>query len=416
MFGSLVKKPFGHSSNKWSRRFFVIKDGFVLYYPDNERKEFERKKGCFNIHPRGILPLGGCSVQPYSEPGHPFAISIRSEELDGCMILGADTEYERDKWIQIITQSTRITWNNARLGDSMIEHLESQGLQMAQEKQVYFDKLQTEVMALHDEKQKTEELERINVALEEERQKIEKLSESLKDEYSKMKSELEVTLDAMKSVEDDKQKLHSTSNELQHQLEELESEKSKIILQMSRHQSETQKLSEEKKSLSDTTKALTLNLQQIESQTQALLQEKSEAEHRLQEKEAHACQLEEEKANITEHTQELQDYIKDLSAQKALTEAELKEEVIARLEAERRLQEAEESLKRLEKAVVGQRAQKEDSEKVISFMVFFTAGFFENLAFEAQLDSDKSFMIKNSLHARKTMVRRAKTMRFEANR
>ena len=33
-------------------RFFIIKDGFLLYYPDNERKEFEKRKGYFNIHPR----------------------------------------------------------------------------------------------------------------------------------------------------------------------------------------------------------------------------------------------------------------------------------------------------------------------------------------------------------------------------
>ena len=44
------------------------------------------------------------------------------------------------------------------------------------------------------------------------------------------------------------------------------------------------------------------------------------------------------------------------------------------------------------------------------------AEFFENLAFEAKIDSEKSVMIKNSIHARKTLVRRAKTMRYEASR
>ncbi len=42
--------------------------------------------------------------------------------------------------------------------------------------------------------------------------------------------------------------------------------------------------------------------------------------------------------------------------------------------------------------------------------------FFENLAFEAKIDADKSVMIKNSIHARKKMVRRAKTMKFETAR
>ena len=48
--------------------------------------------------------------------------------------------------------------------------------------------------------------------------------------------------------------------------------------------------------------------------------------------------------------------------------------------------------------------------------VVLFAEFFENLAFEAKIDADKPVMIKNSLHARKQMVRRAKTMRFEASR
>ena len=40
--------------------------------------------------------------------------------------------------------------------------------------------------------------------------------------------------------------------------------------------------------------------------------------------------------------------------------------------------------------------------------------FFEKLAFEAKLDSDKPVMVKNTIHARKSMVRRAKTMKYEA--
>ena len=34
-------------------RFFIIKDGFLLYYPENEKKDFEKKQH-FNIHPKVI--------------------------------------------------------------------------------------------------------------------------------------------------------------------------------------------------------------------------------------------------------------------------------------------------------------------------------------------------------------------------
>jgi len=32
-------------------RFFVIRDGFLLYYQENEKKDMERR-GCLNIHPK----------------------------------------------------------------------------------------------------------------------------------------------------------------------------------------------------------------------------------------------------------------------------------------------------------------------------------------------------------------------------
>ena len=56
----------------------------------------------------------------------------------------------------------------------------------------------------------------------------------------------------------------------------------------------------------------------------------------------------------------------------------------------------------------------EKKNKLIHLL--FQIGFFENLAFEAKVDSEKSVMIKKSIHARKTLVRRAKTMRYQANR
>ena len=42
--------------------------------------------------------------------------------------------------------------------------------------------------------------------------------------------------------------------------------------------------------------------------------------------------------------------------------------------------------------------------------------FFESLAAEAKLDAEKSVMMKNSIHARKVIVRRAQTMQYESLR
>jgi len=44
------------------------------------------------------------------------------------------------------------------------------------------------------------------------------------------------------------------------------------------------------------------------------------------------------------------------------------------------------------------------------------AGFFESLAAEAKLDAEKSLMLKNAVHARRVIVRRAQTIQYETLR
>ena len=61
-------------------RFFIIKEGFLLYYPESEKKLFE-KRGGFNIHPRGAVPLAGCTIVTASEPGQNYVINVRNEEF-----------------------------------------------------------------------------------------------------------------------------------------------------------------------------------------------------------------------------------------------------------------------------------------------------------------------------------------------
>lgn len=51
-----------------------------------------------------------------------------------------------------------------------------------------------------------------------------------------------------------------------------------------------------------------------------------------------------------------------------------------------------------------------------SSLVYLILGFFENLAFESKLEADKTLMIKASIHQRKSCVRRAHTLRYDATR
>ncbi|GFO45226.1 pleckstrin homology domain-containing family d member 1 [Plakobranchus ocellatus] len=97
--GVLMKRPFGHQSTKWAKRFFLVKDGFLMYYDANEKKDYEKRE-FFNIHPKGVLPLGECCFKPCREPQQPFCVIIESPEIDDSLTLvyfGITIECERDE-------------------------------------------------------------------------------------------------------------------------------------------------------------------------------------------------------------------------------------------------------------------------------------------------------------------------------
>ncbi|XP_041352966.1 pleckstrin homology domain-containing family D member 1-like isoform X3 [Gigantopelta aegis] len=405
IFGTLFKKPFGHQSNKWARRFFMVKDGFLFYYGDRERKEFDRRQ-YFNIHPKGIFPLGECTFEAIQEPGHPFCMQINNHEVNGRLVLAAESDYERSQWMDIMEKSRRVTWKNMTLADEMIRQMESQGLQMAREKQDYFDRLQSEVFALSEEKMKTEELERLNQELEKEKLKMEQFTQELKEEYEKIKEELEDTTDIMAELHEDRIRLADTLNDQQNALESLASDRKAIMQELKATEKTTSVLSKEKQALAD-------KLHEIESKTQSLLEAKSEAENRLKENEERTVQLEEEKINFAETASELKTTIQDLAAQKEMTEQELKEEVKARLAAEMRLRAAEGSLLRLENVVEDEKNKFDvhvKEEMVVN--VKKLKEFFENLAEESRQASEKPIIMRNAVYARKTLARRAKTMKY----
>jgi hypothetical protein len=59
-----------------------------LYYSESEKKVFD-KIGCFNIHPKGVIPVGGCIIQASTELGQDCVIRITSESfvhVSECMV------------------------------------------------------------------------------------------------------------------------------------------------------------------------------------------------------------------------------------------------------------------------------------------------------------------------------------------
>ncbi|KAF2980110.1 hypothetical protein EK904_009546 [Melospiza melodia maxima] len=413
LYGVLWKRPFGRQSAKWSRRFFIIKESFLLYYAESEKKSFESNK-YFNIHPKGVIPLGGCIVEPKEEANMPYAIKISHEDFHGNIVLAAESEFEQAQWLEMLQESGKVTWKNAQLGEAMIESLEAQGLQLAKEKQEYLDKLMEETEELCLQREQKEELERLNQMLEAEKQRFEEVVRELRLEQEEIRRELELTARSLKGVEEEKKELRSLTESLQNTLEELSLEKQQMLEMLEENESQVPPPTSPSKEQSPIW-GLHCSLRQIEEKMQQLLQEKLLAEKRMKENEERSRALEEEREFYSSQSQALQNSLLELTAEKQQAERDLKAEVKVRMDLEKRLREAEEALQSLEQGLNSLNCNKE-KEKKMKADVSNLRKFFEECIRNAELEAKMPVIMKNSVYIHKAATRRIKSCRFRCRR
>ncbi|XP_008246802.4 pleckstrin homology domain-containing family D member 1 [Oryctolagus cuniculus] len=404
LYGVLWKRPFGRPSAKWSRRFFIIKESFLLYYSESEKKSFESNK-YFNIHPKGVIPLGGCLVEAKEEPSMPYAMKISHQDFHGNILLAAESEFEQTQWLEMLQESGKVTWKNAQLGEAMIKSLEAQGLQLAKEKQEYLDKLMEETEELCLQREQREELERLNQVLEAEKQQFEEVVQELRMEQEQIKRELELTARCLKGVEQEKKELRQLTESLQHTLEELSIEKKKTL----------EMLEETENQPPPPSAGLQNNLRQIEEKMRQLWEEKLLAEKRMKENEARSRALEEEREFYSSQSQALQNSLQELTAEKQQAEQELRAEVKVRMDLEKRLREAEGALRSLEQGLNSKVRNKEKEERMRAD-VSHLKRFFEECIRNAELEAKMAVIMKNSVYIHKAATRRIKSCRFHRRR
>ncbi|XP_051502602.1 pleckstrin homology domain-containing family D member 1-like [Myxocyprinus asiaticus] len=414
LHGVLWKRPFGRPSAKWSRRFFIIKDSFLLYYAENEKKNFETNRH-FNIHPKGVIPLGGCVVESREDQGMPFAMVINHEEFTGNIVLAAESESEQNQWVEMLQESGKVTWKNAQLGEAMIESLEAQGLKLAKEKQEYLDKLMEETEELCLQREQKSELERLNQLLEEEKQKFEDVVQELRAEQKQIKLDLDGTTQCLRGVESEKEELHSVTRLLQKSLEEWSQEKQRTLeLLKVRGQDATETGSDRQASLDSLDPEVQLhgNLRHIEEQMRSLLKEKEQAEERLKENELRAKVLQEEREFYSSQANALQQSLTQLTADKQHTEEELKAEMESRVELESRLKLAEEVLQDLEQGLNTIERTREREERMKGD-VSHLRKFFEECICAAEIEAKLPAIMKNAVYLHKAAARRIKSCRIQ---
>nr|XP_006011789.1 PREDICTED: pleckstrin homology domain-containing family D member 1 [Latimeria chalumnae] len=377
LYGVLWKRPFGRPSAKWSKRFFIIKDSFLLYYAESEKKNFENNR-YFNIHPKGVIPLGGCIVEAKEEPGMPFAMKISHEDFHGNIILAAECQFDQTQWLEMLQES---------------------------------DKLMEETEELCLQREEKEELQRLNQVLETEKQRFEEVVHELRLEQEEIKRELEVTSQSLKGVEEEKKQLHRVTENLQKTLEDLSQEKQRTLdlLQNSEHQAK--QLTNQNRQHLHSSGGLHGNLRQIEEKMQQLLEEKLLAEQRLKENEEKARALLQERELYSSQSQVLQASLTELTAEKEQTENELRAEIKARAELEKRLSEAEEALQRLEQGL-SSRERTEEKDERMKVDVGQLRKFFEECIRTAEIEAQLPVIMKNSVYLHKATARRIKSCRF----
>ncbi|CAK6975631.1 pleckstrin homology domain-containing family D member 1 [Scomber scombrus] len=415
LHGVLWKRPFGRPSAKWSRRFFIIKDSFLLYYAESEKRNFETNR-YFNIHPKGVIPLGGCLVSANEDMGMPFAIVVNLEDFSGTIVLAAESEEEQVQWIEMLQESGKVTWKNAQLGEAMIESLEAQGLQLAKEKQEYLDKLMEETEELSHQRAQREELERLNQILEEEKMKFEEVVLELKAEQEQIKLDLDGTAQSLKGVESEKEELSSLTIMLQKSIEDLSQEKQRTLELLGvkepeeKEEEETCRKSEDGSEVGDVD--LLQDLQHIEEQMKVLLKEKEQADDKLVGIEERAKVLQQEREYYSSQARTLQQSLSQLTADKRQTEAELKAEIESRVELEKRLKQAEEALQDLEKSLNSVERTIERDEKMKGDVTHLRK-FFEECICAAEIEAKLPAIMKNAVYLHKAAARRIKSCRIQ---
>ncbi|VDP10424.1 unnamed protein product [Soboliphyme baturini] len=96
-YGILVIKIYRwRNQPSWDKRFFVLKDSFLLYYAVSEKKLFERSHQ-ISSHPKGVIPISGCYVTACRQCDFEFCIAISHEDfqVSVLIIMGSErVQYE----------------------------------------------------------------------------------------------------------------------------------------------------------------------------------------------------------------------------------------------------------------------------------------------------------------------------------
>jgi len=312
--GFLLKLPFRKQVGKWQKRWFICKGSFILYYGSKKPKS----NSAFDVHPKGVIPLGNVTVEehePVTPPPKGFSTFKVTHPDFGCgaLVLAAESEEKRREWMDTIRDCSRITQANALLGASMIERLTNKTSELEAAHEMALAKYQEEALRLRQEKEAFERKE-----AEQQRKQ---------DEVNQIDQGIAQSEQAIKEL--------ATAKSLSEaQLEAQHLEAQQLVDANLRAEAEHERLAMEREQAENA-------MDEVEKQAALLQEQKALAELQMQESGEEALRREEE---ALEH-------LKDIEASGEGVDEQLDAERRRRVKAQKKLEAASDSLKRLEAAL-----------------------------------------------------------------
>lgn len=93
----------GHTRLKWFKRFFVLRDSFLLSY--------NLQKSDYTVEPRSSVHLGNATIQLLEHAGKEFCFLVTTVQRDR-FLFAAENEEERRQWVSDLEQARKITHAN----------------------------------------------------------------------------------------------------------------------------------------------------------------------------------------------------------------------------------------------------------------------------------------------------------------
>jgi hypothetical protein len=117
-------------ASPWKKKFAVVKDGFLLFYgaPPGDADSFP-----LDVKPSAVVPLGGATVS--LDLKDKTQISLSHPDVPGAAFrLRVEDAGEAAMWLLALEGGKKATWENALLGDAVVDRMRAAGTAKEEDK------------------------------------------------------------------------------------------------------------------------------------------------------------------------------------------------------------------------------------------------------------------------------------------